>query len=213
MDQEFKINILELCHWANAIRNINDHEHRTRALDALWSGQLVSKAWLTNRLADYVRPESMPNIYIFGGWIGILANMLLQSDKINPSKIRSIDLDPWCESIADTVNKIHEMNGWRFKAITADMSAYQYQSDIHPDIVINTSTEHISQESYQQWYDNIPQGTLIVIQGNDFFSCPEHVRCSADLEEFEKMNLVSEPLYSGVIATDMYNRFMSIWRK
>jgi hypothetical protein len=134
MNSEFKISTHELAHWANAIRNISDHQERTRALDALWSGQLDSKAWLVNNLAEHIMATAPTNIYIFGGWVGILANMLLQST-INVNKCRSIDLDPWCESIADNINKRHEMDGWRFKAITADMSTYQYQSDIRPDVV------------------------------------------------------------------------------
>lgn len=210
--EDFKINTNELAHWMTAIRNIDDHGQRTRALDALWSGQLSSKAWLVNHLSKYITPAEPTNIYIFGGWIGILGSMLLQSD-INVRKCRSIDLDPWCETIADTVNKTFEMDNWRFKAITADMCEYQYQSDIYPDVVINTSTEHVTQEVYNRWYDNIPSNTLVVAQGNDYFSCDEHIRCSRNLEEFKHQNLVKTDYYSGELETDMYRRFMSIWRK
>jgi len=211
--QEFKISNLELAHWMNAIRNLDSHDDRTRALDALWMGQLSSKGWLVNSLIDYVASDIPVNIYIFGGWIGILGSMLLQTDKLTIGKIRSIDIDPWCESIADTVNKRFEIDDWRFKAITADMSLYQYQSDIKPDIVINTSTEHVSQEVYDQWYDNIPNGTLVVIQGNNFFSCSEHVRCSKNLHEFKIQNRSSGEFWSGELETDVYTRYMSIWRK
>jgi len=205
-----QISTTEIVHWMNTIRNLPDND-RTRFLDSMWSGQLESKAWLVNELAEVLILPS--NMYIFGGWTGVLANMLLQDRRNLANKIRSIDVDPWCETIADTVNKIHEMNGWRFKAVTADMSAYEYQSDITPHVVINTSTEHVSQEIYDRWYDNIPDTTLVVIQGNDYFSCGEHTRCSSNLEEFEIMNRVRNPIYSGVLPTDMYNRFMCIWRK
>ena len=201
----------ELVHWANAFRNIDNHDDRTRALDALWSGQLESKAWLVNQLNNYIMPRSKQNIYIFGGWIGILANMLLHNDWVD--KVRSIDLDPWCEKIADDVNKIHEMNGWRFKAVTADMASYNYQSDIATDIVINTSCEHVSEVVYNEWFNKIPDGTLIVIQGNNFFECEEHIRCSASLSEFKLQNRVTGDSWSGSLETDMYIRYMSIWRK
>lgn len=197
----------------NAIRELSSHEDRTRALDALWLGQLASKGWLVNNLSDFVDPNIPMNIYIFGGWIGILGSMLLQSEKITISKIRSIDIDPWCESIADTVNKKFEMDDWRFKAITADMSLYQFQSDIKPDIVINTSTEHVSQEVYDQWYDNIPNGTLVVAQGNNFFNCNEHIRCSKTLNEFKIQNRSIDEFWSGELETDVYTRYMCIWRK
>jgi hypothetical protein len=211
--KNFKIDILEIADWMNAIRNINNHAERTRALDALWLGQLSSKTWLVNNLIDYIDNKSSVNIYIFGGWIGILGNMLLQQESVSISKIRSIDIDPWCESIADTVNKKFEMDNWRFKAVTADMGTYQYQSDIIPNIVINTSTEHITQEIYNSWYNKIPNGTLIVIQGNNFFDCNEHIRCSNNLQEFKKQNNVTNEYFSSELKTDIYTRYMSIWRK
>lgn len=207
------IKITELAHWFNAIRNITDHDTRTRMLDSLWDGQIESKSWLVTELEECVMPSSTPNIYIFGGWTGILANMILQSSIINPNKVRSIDIDPWCESVADTVNKIHEMNDWRFKAVTADMLTYQYQTDIIPHIVINTSSEHITQECYDQWYQKIPNGTLVIVQGNNYFECSEHIRCSEDIDEFSRMNTVIDPLFIGSMKTNMYTRYMAIWIK
>jgi hypothetical protein len=207
------IKTTELAHWFNAIRNITDHDTRTRMLDSLWDGQLESKSWLVDELEEYIMPGSSPNIYIFGGWTGILANMILQSPIINPKKVRSIDLDTWCESVADTVNKIHEMDDWRFKAVTGDMATYQYQSDIRPDIVINTSSEHITQECYNQWYGNIPRGTLVVVQGNNYFDCSEHVRCSTDIHDFTRKSLSINEYYIGAYPTIMYERYMAIWRK
>ena len=204
-----KISTYDLAYWFNAIRNLPDAE-RTRALDAVWRGQLDSKSWLVEQLVPHVIHSS--NVYIFGGWIGILASMMFQTG-MPIKKIRSIDLDPWCEGVADGVNKRYEMDGWRFKAITADMTTYQYQSDIEPHVVVNTSSEHITQAQYDQWYDLIPAGSLVVVQGNDFFACGEHVRCSKNLPEFEAMNHVDQPLYSAKFHTNEYTRFMSIWRK
>ena len=212
-NQEFKISNLELAHWMNAIRELSSHEDRTRALDALWLGQLSSKGWLVNTLADFIDPDVPMNIYIFGGWIGILGSMLLQNERITISKVRSIDIDPWCESIADTVNKRFEIDDWRFKAVTADMNSYHYQSDMAPNIVINTSTEHVTQEVYDNWYNKIPNGTLVVAQGNNFFSCNEHIRCSENLQDFKTQNHVHTEYWSGELETDMYTRYMCIWRK
>jgi hypothetical protein len=210
MNTTLKLQTNELVHWFNALRNLPDWS-RTRALEAFWCGQIDSKCWLVNTLYKFVTAES--NIYVFGGWIGILANLLLQSSTFPIHKIRSIDIDPWCENIADTVNKIHEMNDWRFKARTCDMQLYDYEWNIQPDIVINTSTEHITQDVYDVWYSRIPNGTLVVAQGNDFFKCSEHIRCSVDLEEFCRQNRVIDPLFVGQLPHDLYTRWMCIWRK
>jgi hypothetical protein len=205
------IHINDLAFWFNAIRNLPDCE-RTRALDGVWSGQLESKAWLVEQLKPVIQNKSV-NIYIFGGWIGILASMLFQESSLNVKKIRSIDLDPWCAPVADMVNKRYEMDKWRFKAITRDMSAYDYDWGIKSDVVINTSSEHVTQNVYDTWYHNICPGSIVVVHGNDYFACQEHVRCSKNLREFEQMNHVYNPVFSGEFATPEYTRFMSIWIK
>ena len=206
--QSLTINTNDLIYWFNAIRNLPD-DQRTRALDAVWGGQLQSKAWLVNTLKQYMNQPS--NVYIFGGWIGILANMMFQHLPVK--KIRSIDLDPWCEKVADTINKPYEMDGWRFKAITNDMSSYDYDWGISSDVVINTSSEHVDQLTYDSWFNMICPNSLIVVQGNNFFLCDEHIRCSQSLNDFENMNNVYNPLFSGQFHTDQYTRYMSIWRK
>lgn len=210
MDTSLNINTKELVHWFNAIRNLDDGA-RTRALEAFWAGQIDSKCWLVRTLNKHVTSKS--NIYIFGGWVGVLANLLFQGSEYNVGKIRSIDIDPWCETVADTINKIHEMDDWRFKAQTCNMATYKYSSDLFPDIVINTSTEHVTQDIYDQWYSNIPDGSLIVAQGNNFFSCPEHIRCSATIDEFMVQNSVKNPVFSGGFETQLYTRYMCLWYK
>lgn len=196
----------------NAVRNLDSHKERTRALDAMWSGQLDSKAWLVNHMYDCVMPSAPVNVYVFGGWIGILSNMILQSG-ICVKSIYNIDIDPWCERIASDVNKIHEMDNGKFKAITGDMCEFEYPPQHRPDIVINTSTEHVTQDVYDEWYDEIPKGTLVVIQGNNYFDCDEHIRCSKNLQEFMNQNHVDGPFFKGELETDMYTRYMCIWRK
>jgi spermidine synthase len=206
--QSLTIDTNDLIYWFNAIRNLPD-DQRTRALDATWAGQLQSKAWLVNTLKQYMDKPS--NVYIFGGWIGILASMMFQHLPVN--KIRSIDLDPWCENIADTINKPYEMDKWRFKAITEDMSSYDYDWGIISDVVVNTSSEHVNQSTYDKWFNMICPGSLVVVQGNNFFDCSEHIRCSQSLNDFENMNNVYDPLFTGQYHTDKYTRYMSIWRK
>lgn len=210
MQNNLQINTTEVVHWFNAIRNLPPEQH-ARALDAFWAGQIESKAWLVQTLNTYVTKKS--NIYIFGGWIGVLANLLLQSSTFEIGKIRSIDVDPWCEPIADNINKLHEMDGWRFKAVTCDMANFFYQDDLFPDVVINTSSEHVTKDTYLNWYDRIPLGSLVVVQGNNFYDCGDHIRCSANLEEFKADNCVRKPVFEGEYETDLYTRYMCIWYK
>lgn len=144
----------------------------------------------------------------------MLASMLFDYATFPITRIRSIDIDPDCESVADHMNKPNEMNQWRFKAFTASMDEYEY--DHHPTLVINTSTEHVNQEVYDRWYNNIPSGTAVLLQGNDFFSCEEHVRCSVDIDDFQAQCHLDNIAYAGTFKADAgssYNRFMLIGEK
>lgn len=203
----------DLIHWFNAIRELPDNQ-RYRALEGMWDTQLHSKWWIIEELNKCLNEILIPqNIYVFGGWIGILSSMLFQRSTFPINKIRSIDIDPWCESVADTVCKPYEIAEWRFKAITSDMADFQYQVDLVPHIVINTSTEHVSQEIYNQWFNQIPSNTVIVVQGNNYFACNEHIRCAKNLQEFNAMSNVSDPIFTGELKNPQYTRFMSIWSK
>lgn len=192
-----QIDTEHLHYWMQAIRQSSDP---MRTMDAFWSGQLRSKEWLIDCLDKHVHRES--SIDIHGGWVGVLASMLFQSN-IPVTTIRSVDIDPACESIATMMNKHEEMQG-RFRAVTADMC--NIRSDA--DIVINTSCEHITQDEYELWLSGMPNNSLFVLQSNNY-DIPEHVRTATNLKEFESqcgLNIV----WSGELELPLYKRFMVI---
>jgi hypothetical protein len=169
-------------------------------MDAFWSGQLKSKEWLIDCLAEYVNVESSVDIH--GGWVGVLASMLFQSS-IPITTIRSIDIDPVCESIATMMNKKEEIEG-RFRAVTADMC--NIRSDAA--IIINTSCEHITQDEYDLWLSGLPHNSLLVLQSNNY-NIPEHVRVSSSLEEF-KIQCGVKVLQAGQLELPLYTRYMIV---
>jgi hypothetical protein len=173
-----------------------------RTMDAFWSGQLKSKEWLIKNLRKNV--DKVVSIDIHGGWVGVLASMLFQSDIVCTS-IRSIDIDPSCEPIATMMNKGEEMVG-KFRAVTADMCSIRSDADV----VINTSCEHITQDQYDLWLSGMPHNTLLVLQSNNY-DIPEHVRTARDLKEFEEQCGI-KILWSGELELPLYKRFMVIGR-
>ena len=196
-----KVNIDHVLFWMDAIRN-SDDQYRT--LESFWKGQIKSKLWLIDSISAHVSTNSN-NVVIHGGWNGVLASLLFQSN-IKIDKIVSIDIDPSCKEVSNTMNKIEEMSG-RFKSVTCSMEKYQYE--FFPDIVINTSCEHITQEVYMQWLQNIPYNSLIVLQSNDYFELKEHIRCAHDIEDFEDQSNIR--VFSKLTLTlPKYNRFMLI---
>jgi len=74
------------------------------------------------------------------------------------------------------------------------------------NLVINTSCEHMD----NRWFNNLPDGTLVVLQTNDYFDNPQHVNCVRDLEQAKYRYPMSELLYDGYLVTELYTRFMLI---
>ena len=198
-----KIDTEHLHYWMNAIRQSNTP---MRTLDAFWSGQMKSKEWLIDELALTLQRHTViprpVRIDIHGGWVGVLASMLFQSN-IPIKYICSVDIDPVCEHVATMMNKIEEQDG-RFKAITKDMCAVP----INGNVVINTSCEHITQEQYELWLSRISAGSIVVLQSNDY-NIPEHIRIASSLEKFKEQSHLKE-LWSGSLKTQLYTRWMII---
>lgn len=191
------IDLDHLHFWMCAIRDSDDSK---RTLDAFWRGQIDSKIWLIENLKPFV--DNNVTIDIHGGWVGVLSSLIFQSE-IPVKFIRSIDIDPSCQPIATTMNKPEEMQG-RFLSVTADMCEVKTDADI----VINTSCEHITQDSYDQWIQNIPKSTLIVLQSNNY-RIDEHIRTSETLAEFKEQSHI-DTLWEGSFDTGLYTRFMLI---
>ena len=199
-----KIDIEHVLFWMDAIRNSSD---RYRTLESFWKGQIKSKIWLINRLTDYVNLNEN-SIVIHGGWNGVLASLIFQSC-ITVKNIVSIDIDPKCEEIANTINTIERIHG-KYTSVICNMSSYVYNEI--PDIVINTSCEHITQETYNEWLSNVPSETLIVLQSNDYYELSEHVRCATDIEEFKRQSKLNVIFYD-TLDLIKYRRFMIIGKK
>ena len=195
------IDLEHLHHWMQAIRQSSDP---MRTMDAFWSGQLKSKEWLITNLRKNV--NKFISIDIHGGWVGVLASMLFQSD-LPIINIRSVDIDSTCESVATSMNKIEEMAG-RFRAVTADMC--EIRSDA--DVIINTSCEHITQDQYDLWLSGMPYNSLLVLQSNNY-DITEHIRIAQDLEEFKLQSGLENILFAGELKLPLYTRFMIIGKQ
>ena len=198
-----KVNIQDVLFWMDAIRNSDD---RYRTLESFWKGQVNSKVWLATELYSIISKAKQNDIVIYGGWNGVLASILFNSH-ISLKHITSVDIDPVCEDISRTVNKRYEIEG-KFSAVTADMCEYTTNADV----VINTSCEHISQEQYEQWLSNQPDDAIFVIQSNNYFELPEHIRCATDADDFMRMSKI-KPIWQGEFETPKYTRYMIIGKK
>ena len=183
---------------------------------SLNESQVMCKKWLLDQLAASWGTE-FGVVYILGGWYGVLGAMILHDPRFSVAKVMSIDIDPQCKSIADALNRTHVQNG-KFESTTGDVYDLDYDQliqstadDVGPDLLINTSCEHIT--DIESWVDKIPNRTLMAVQSNDYFDCEEHVNCAADLEAFIQQVPLSELKYRGEMALKKYTRFMLIGMK
>ena len=190
-----KIDIEHIHHWMQAIRQSNNP---MRTMDAFWRGQLKSKEWLIDNLDEHVHMAS--TIDIHGGWVGVLASMLFQSD-IPITHIRSVDLDPHCQQVAYAMNKIEEMEQ-RFTAVTGDM----LDVNCNADIIINTSCEHITQKQYDLWLSRLPSKSMLVLQSNNY-KIDEHIRTCENLDEFKKQSNINV-IFGVQLVLPVYTRYM-----
>ena len=179
--------------WMEYIRNNPDNAYRFS--ENFWSSQIESKKWLLECI-----PEDAYTICIFGGWYGILAQFI--ADKFPDSYIVTTDLDPSTEEVFYQINTSDNIYHK-----TWDMRD-GIPNSLCPDLVINTSSEHVTQEVYDAWWHSIPSGTKYIVQGNNLEN-PEHVRLASNLEEFLTINNIKEPQYAGMLKCGHFYRFMA----
>jgi len=192
--------------WMNVVREEIHSPEQFRVLENFWASQLNSKMWLIEHINEQCLLFPGSHIYIFGGWYGILAQLLIQA--IPSVKVTSIDIDPKCAIFGERL-KLPDDD---IEFITADM---QHFTEYSPNtrLIINTSTEHVSQETFDSWLFNVPQDINVVLQGNNFFDCDEHVRCTNTLPDFIQLNKLHTIKFTGELDCIQFTRFMMIGRK
>lgn len=188
--------------WMNAIRDARGVDQH-RLLENFWASQLRSKAWLINTLRS-LRLLDEGDVYIFGGWYGILGSLI--KDNFLYKHVYSIDLDPICQTVGTRLDA-------RITFVTGDMAHYSLVDRPNVGLIVNTSTEHVTQDVYDQWLAQMPANVPIVLQGNDFYSCEEHVRCTTDLDEFISINSLANTIFTGKLNCQEFTRFMIVGYK
>jgi hypothetical protein len=165
--------------------------------DAFSSAQLQSKLWMVEKL-EFALNENIPTdssngfrIWILAGWYG-LTNLLIRTrNKIPVLEVRSFDIDPECESIADSINNLWVWQAWQFKAHTGDINQLTYEPK--PDVVINTAVEHMTSN---EWWENIPKGTVVCLQSSDM-PHSDHVNTFSNCRALQEKYAMEEWYYEG----------------
>lgn len=184
--------------------------------DCFSDGQIKSKLWCCEELEKIITLHKSYNIWVLGGWNGILPFLLFSRNNIKINQIRSFDLDTDFVKNANTINKVWHMDNWKFLSINKDVNDLDYENEEfceEPDIIINTSSEHI--DSYI-WFDTIPNDKIVVIQSNNMI-LDDHVNLVNNKDELCDKYKMNNLLYNGSLDfnydTWSFTRFMIIGTK
>lgn len=213
------------------IRAVNDYlkkEYDHAVIhDAMSRSQLRSKIWLIEELSKI--QDKFDNVVILAGWFGQLK--FIYDQKLKFDKMRIVELDKSACEVSDYIFNISSLAGYRVKSVLADINSLElhrngYKWDIEnfkdgiahtekflPNLIINTSAEHMSDNWYQQIrFKNIENNPIIAIQSNNLFDIEEHVNCVHSIEHMKKKYPMSEILYEGELQLKGYKRVMLIGR-
>lgn len=175
---------------------------------ALNRNQMTSKTWLVDSLYQTSQGR-LGRVCVLGGWYGVLGALLLHDHRFDIERIESVDIDPSCEEVALSLNRSHVDDG-RFVFRFADMHEIDYVPGDY-DLIVNTSCEHLG--DLPAWYAKVPEGTLLVMQSNNYFGIEGHVNCVNSLAEFKAQVPLAEELFAGELALKKYTRYMVIGRR
>lgn len=178
------------------------------ALDVAFNHkQIACKIWARNALFQHLG-QSFGTIWVLGGWYGVMAAILFDDRRFAIGHICSIDFDPAVAAVAHTLNAEASAAG-RFSTNAADMYSLDYHGPgTRPDLVINTSCEHIP--DLEGWLALLPPGMPVLLQSNNYATEPSHVNIVGSLEQFAATAGLSNLAFSGELELRNYTRFMLI---
>ena len=146
----------------------------------------ASKVWLLSELEKIQRDFSA--IYILGSWYGNLALYMKLQPRITADQIILVEKN---KAFLSTSKKILDQVGAdNVKYMLADSNKLDYRQLGKAGVVINTS---LTDMPGRAWFLNIPNGTLVVMQGRDH----DPNRSFSSTQDIVDRFPLSEVLYHG----------------
>jgi len=200
--------------------------------DAFSRSQVKSKIWLVEELEN-VRlklPEPVyKHVAIFAGWYGQLKS--IYDKKLTYRKIRNIEMDRNACEASDYIFNLSELENYKVKAVNANVNELtlhkngyewdvenfrdgtKYSEKFLPDLIINTSAEHMTEEWFHQIrFKEMESNPIVAVQSNNLFDIPEHINCVHSVDHMKKKFPMKEILFEGELQLKGYKRVMLIGR-
>ena len=114
-----------------------------------------------------------------------------------------------CADINDLT--LHK-NGYEWRVENFKEST-SYAEKFLPDLIINTSAEHMTEEWFHQLrFKQLEGDPIVAIQSNNLFDLAEHVNCVHSVDHMQKKFPMREVLFAGELQLKGYKRVMLIGR-
>lgn len=196
--------------------------------DAFSRSQIKSKFWLIKELAKIQKPYN--NVLVMAGWFGQIKSIY---DKfLTYKKMRVLDLEQENCELSDYVFNLSNLENHKVKSIRANINelvlhknGYEwtvenfkepdknYNEKFLPELIINTSAEHMTEDWFHQIrFKKLDSNPIVAIQSNNMFDIEEHLNCVHSIEHMKKKFPMREVLYEGELQLKGYKRVMLIGR-
>lgn len=179
--------------------------------DALSRNQIKSKNWLLDIVSkvdifkklSLLDSTSMITTLVVGGWVGMIP-FLASMRNIKIGRIINVDIDTSVHAASSMLNLPFDDT---YINSAEDIRLIDLSKYLKP-MVIDTIVEHF--EKHGDWIKSLPNGTVVVLQGNNMFDVPDHVNCHKSLEEFLSECGLNTILWSGELSLYKCTRYMAI---
>jgi hypothetical protein len=195
--------------WMNVLRDLLRERSIREAetvLECFWASQIVSKREVMREIAKS-QLNMHGNVYVFGGWYGLLAQMIADAYP-QVTTVYSVDINPMCAVMGKKLCG----NDPRIRFMTMDMAEFgyneYYELPFTPRLIVNTSTEHVTQETFDKWKANLPARVPVILQGNNYYKVKDHIRCTDSVEEFIQKNSLNALSSFRTIDCGEFDRYM-----
>lgn len=215
----------------NIFRSIVDYKKKINndnvISDAMSRSQVKSKVWLIEELKNI--SSKYNNVLILAGWFGQLN--ALYDQKLGYEKIRIVELDKQACEVSDQIFNFHRLENYKVKSVNANINKLAlhkngYEWDVEnfkdgskygekflPDLIINTSAEHMTEDWFNQIrFKQLESDPIVAIQSNNLFDISEHINCVHSVDHMKKKFPMREILFEGELQLKGYKRVMLIGR-
>jgi len=210
-----------------SVVNCRKKANDTAIYDLMSRSQMRSKIWLIEQLA--LIDSNYTNVAVLAGWFGQIKT--IYDKRLAYNKMRIIELDRSACETSDYVFNASNLEDYQVKAVCADINAltlhkngYEwsvenfrdgttYSEKFLPDLIINTSAEHMTEEWFHQLrFKQLDNDPIVAIQSNNLFDIPEHVNCVHSVDHMMKKFPMREAMFAGELQLKGYKRVMLIGR-